>query len=125
MPKRVLDVGQCVPDHTAIRRMLETNFNVSITQTKLPDDTLAALRGEKYDLVLINRKLDEDYSDGTEILKQIKADPAIAATPVMIVTNYPEHQTAAVAAGAEYGFGKAELANSETVERLQRYLGAE
>ena len=30
---------------------------------------------EPFDLVLVNRKLDSDYSDGLEIIKQIKADP--------------------------------------------------
>jgi len=123
MPKRVLDVGQCDPDHGAIRRMLEANFDVTITRAKLPDDAIAQLYAGKYDLVLINRKLDEDYSDGVEILKQIKADPVLASVPVMIVTNYPEHQEAAVALGAEYGFGKAELGVSQTVERLENFLG--
>ena len=74
MPKRVLDVGQCVPDHQTIRTFLDQHFDVEITQTHGPDDTLAELRGGRYDLVLINRKLDRDYSDGLEIVKQIKAD---------------------------------------------------
>lgn len=125
MPKRVLDVGQCPPDHAAIRVMLEANFDVEIVRAQLPSDTLAQLRSGKFDLVLINRKLDEDYSDGLEILKEIKADPRIAATPVMLVTNYPEHQAAAVAAGAEYGFGKLELRSPETLERLRKVLGEE
>jgi two-component system chemotaxis response regulator CheY len=125
MPKRVLDVGQCPPDHAAIRILLEANFDVEIVRAHLPSDTLAQLRSGKFDLVLINRKLDEDYSDGLEILKEIKADPRIAATPVMLVTNYPEHQAAAVAAGAEYGFGKLELRSPETLERLRKVLGEE
>ncbi len=125
MPRRVLDVGQCVPDHASIRTMLEANFDVEITRAHLPADTLSQLRTGKFDLVLINRKLDEDYSDGIEILKEIKADPKIAATPVMLVTNYADHQAAAVAAGAEYGFGKLEMAQAETLERLGKFLGKE
>jgi two-component system chemotaxis response regulator CheY len=71
---------------------------------------------------MINRKLDADYSDGIEIIRQIKADPQLAATPCMLVTNYPEHQEVAVAAGAEPGFGKLGYNRPETRERLARFL---
>jgi hypothetical protein len=30
MSKRVLDVGNCVPDHAAIRRLLETTFHADV-----------------------------------------------------------------------------------------------
>ena len=68
-------------------------------------------------------KLDEDYSDGIEILKQIKADPATAEVPVMLVTNYDEHQQAAVAEGALYGFGKLQYDDAEAIERVKAVLG--
>jgi CheY-like chemotaxis protein len=123
MAKRVLDVGQCVPDHAAIRRLVERQFGAEVVQAHGPSDTISALRSSSFDLVLINRKLDADYSDGIEILQTIKADPALAAVPVMLVTNYPEHQQAAVAAGAEEGFGKAQLAETATREKLERFLG--
>lgn len=123
MTKRVLDVGNCVPDHASIRHFIEGNFSAAVDQTHGPEDTLAALRKQAYDLVLINRKLDRDYSDGIEILKQIKADAQLADVPVMLVTNYADHQQAAVAAGATYGFGKLELAAGETIERVRAILG--
>lgn len=123
MTKRVLDVGQCPPDHAAIRHLLSGQFGAEVIQAHQGDDTLAALRQATYDLVLVNRKLDRDYTDGLEIIKQIKADPDLQHTPCMLVTNYAEHQQAAVEAGAEYGFGKAELNKPETRERLQQVLG--
>jgi CheY-like chemotaxis protein len=122
MPKRVLDVGNCVPDHAAIRRLLETQFQAEVTQTHGREDTLEALQRQAFDLVLVNRKLDEDYSDGMEIIGQIKAHPALAKTPCMLITNYAEQQEAAVAAGAEYGFGKMELRSPDTHEKLARFL---
>ena len=122
MPKRVLNVGQCDPDHATICRYLTREFDVEIERARLPADTLSALRGGAFDLVLINRKLDEDYSDGIEILRAIKTDPALASVPVMLVTNYPEHQQAAVNAGAAYGFGKLEFAQPETRDRLAKFL---
>src|SRR5665213_2918019 len=97
--KRVLDVGQCVPDHAAIRRLLEGNFKANVVQAHDSSEAMEQLRNGQFDLVLINRKLDLDYSDGIEILKQIKADSQVAHVPVMLVTNYSEHQDAAVLAG--------------------------
>jgi CheY-like chemotaxis protein len=122
--KRVLDVGNCVPDHSAIRNMLVSTFQAEVLQTHGPEDTLDLLHREPVDLVVINRKLDRDYSDGLDILKQIKADEQIAHIPVMLVTNYAEHQEAAVKEGAEYGFGKLQLSTPETRDRLARFLNA-
>ena len=122
MSKRVLDVGNCVPDHAAIRSLLERTFGAEVVQTHGPDDTLSELKGGAFDLVLINRKLDQDYSDGLDILKAIKADAALAKTPVMLITNYEDHQAVAVAAGAEPGFGKLSLKTPQTLERLGKFL---
>jgi CheY-like chemotaxis protein len=121
MPKHILDVGQCVPDHAAIRRLLESQFGCHVEQTHQMDDTLARMREKSFDLVLVNRKLDADYSDGIDIINAIKADPQLAATPVMLVTNYPEHEQLAVEAGAEPGFGKDSLRSPQTLERLAKY----
>jgi CheY-like chemotaxis protein len=124
MVKRlVLDVGNCGPDHAAIRRMLEQNFGVDVLQAHGSTDTLEMLRARRVDLVLINRKLDQDYSDGTEILKQIKADPGLATVPVMLVTNHEEYQRAAIDLGAERGFGKLSLNDRTTKELLSQFLG--
>lgn len=118
----VLDVGNCVPDHASIKKMLTRHFDVEVLQTHAGDDTLALLKQRSVDLVLINRKLDRDYSDGVEILKQIKGDRLLAKTPVMIITNYAEQQDAAVALGAERGFGKLELQDPATQQKLSALL---
>jgi two-component system chemotaxis response regulator CheY len=122
MAKCVLDVGNCVPDHGAIRAMLEHTFGAVVVQTHGTDDTLALLREGPVDLVLVNRKLDQDYSDGLEIIRAIKADAQLARIPCMLISNYPDQQEVAVAAGAEYGFGKQELHAATTRERLAAFL---
>jgi len=121
--KRVLDVGQCQPDHLAIRNFITERFDATVHQSHGLQDTLAALHSECFDLVLINRKLDRDYSDGIEVLKAIKAEEQLTAVPVMLVTNYQEHQQTAVAAGGVPGFGKNEFHEPHTLERLAHYLG--
>ncbi|HMP07461.1 MAG TPA: response regulator [Lacipirellulaceae bacterium] len=122
--KRVLDVGNCGPDHAAIKQYLAGQFDCEVLQAHGEEDALAALRGGGVDLVLINRKLDRDYSDGVDILRRIKADPDLAATPVMLVTNYADHQDAAVALGALRGLGKLELGRPEPRARLAPVLEA-
>jgi len=122
MSKRVLSVGQCVPDHTAISRMLKSRFGAEVIAADQGDDALAVLRGGLIDLVLVNRKLDCDYTDGLEIIRRIKADELFQDVPCMLISNYAEHQETAVAAGAERGFGKAELEKPDTQQRLKQYL---
>ncbi len=122
MAKHVLSVGQCGPDTATLGAFVERHFSALLATADTGDEARAALAAEKFDLVLVNRKLDIDYSDGIEIIRQIKADPRFAAIPCMLVTNYPEHQQAAVAAGAEPGFGKLEYGRPETCAKLARFL---
>src|SRR4051794_28598324 len=108
MAKRVLDVGQCGPDHGSIRSYLKRNFDCDVVQVDDAAGALAQLRAGQFDLVLVNRKLDCDYSDGVDVIRALKADPVAASVPVMLVTNYPEHQDSAIEVGAIRGFGKLE-----------------
>lgn len=122
MPRQVLSVGQCGPDHSSISRFLKSSFDVVISTADTIVDAMYDLRATKYDLVLVNRKLDADYSDGGELIRLMKADPVLADVPIMLVSNYPEHQANAVALGAEPGFGKLELGKSDVVSRLEAFL---
>jgi CheY-like chemotaxis protein len=122
MPKRVLDVGQCGPDHFAIRSYLTRNFDCEVVQVDDADSALAELHNGEFHLVLVNRKLDMDYSDGVDVVHALKADPRAANVPVMLVTNYPEHQDAAIAAGAVRGFGKLEFEKPETRAKIAEIL---
>ncbi|MEQ9409613.1 MAG: hypothetical protein RIK87_17895 [Fuerstiella sp.] len=118
----ILSIGQCRPDQAAINHFLKSNFDVDVVHTDLAHESFATLRATRVSLVLINRKLDADYSDGMEILSAIKSDAQLSDVPVMLVSNFPEWQQKAVQAGAIYGFGKAELNSAETVERLRSVL---
>lgn len=122
MTKTVLDVGNCAPDHRAIKEMLTRNFGVQVIQAHSGTDTLEFLRSNPIDLVLINRKLDQDYSDGVEVLKLIKQDIDVASTPVMLITNHEEYQQQAVQMGALLGFGKLALHSEETRVHLAAVL---
>ncbi|WP_298865588.1 hypothetical protein [uncultured Gimesia sp.] len=123
MTKRVLSVGQCVPDTNSLVRFLTNNFSVEIDQSDVEVDTLEKMKKQSYDLVMINRKLDADYSDGIELIQKIKESSEVKSSRLMLVSNFPEYQEEAVQAGAEYGIGKNEYQNPETAEKLKPYLG--
>ncbi len=125
MPKTLLDCGNCRPDFSAIRQLATSHFDATVLQSHGLDDTLDILRKQEVDLVTINRKLDHDYSDGLEVAKAIKADPEISSVAVMLVTNFDEHQEAAVAVGCVRGFGKLSLNTPATHEALEVFLGSD
>jgi two-component system chemotaxis response regulator CheY len=123
MPKRVLDIGNCNPDHAAIRGLIQSNFDAEVVRAHGWRDASAELQPGRIDLVLVNRRLDRDHSDGLEIIRQIKSDERLAAVPCMLISNFADFQARAIEIGAEPGFGKAELDEPATVEKLQRFLG--
>ena len=103
--------------------MLETNFQqVSLIQAHSAEEVWELLRSRDVDLLLVNRLLDRDQSDGLEIIKRVKANPELAATPCMLISNFDEAQHLALEAGAEVGFGKQRLQEIGTRKSLARFL---
>ena len=119
---KVLDVGNCDLDHGNIADLLRQHFAAEVHRAHSPEEALRALQRESYDLVTVNRLMDRDGSEGLEIIKSIKSDPTLVHTPVMMITNFAEHQSLAEQAGAVPGFGKAAIGDPETIERLAEYL---
>jgi DNA-binding NtrC family response regulator len=123
--KTVLSIGQCRPDGAAITYYLQSNFSAVVTAADTAGAAMHLLASEHFDLVLINRILDADGSSGMDILKTIRLNAAWDTLPVMLVSNYPQWQEAAVAGGALPGFGKAELNRPETRQKIGAVLGAD
>ncbi|MEM9366366.1 MAG: response regulator [Planctomycetota bacterium] len=122
MPKTLVDCGNCGPDFQSIRQMVTTHFDVTVVQTHGLEDTLEVLRSRDVDLVTVNRKLDRDYTDGMDVIRGIKSEPDLGDVPVMLVTNYEEHQQAAIETGATLGFGKLQIDAPETKSLLEPFL---
>ena len=105
--------------------LFDEQKSIVVEQAHVPEDTLDEL-GVQASYVSGPQsiwKLDRDYTDGVEIIKAIKGDAELSSLPVMLVTNLAEHQDAAVALGAERGFGKLEYNRPKTSEKLQPILG--
>jgi CheY-like chemotaxis protein len=88
----VLDVGQCGFDHSSIATYLADRFGSRVERADGLDDTHQALRQGRFDLVLVNRVLDQDGSSGLELIQTLKEDSqeSLKAIPVMLVSDYPE-----------------------------------
>jgi len=120
--KRVLDIGNCGPDHHSLTMMVTRNFddNIAVDQAHQAVDALTLLKQHEYALVIVNRLLDCDGTEGMDVVRQVKAEQP--DLPVMLVTNFEEHQRAAVEAGCETGYGKNDLFSPGTVELFRKYL---
>lgn len=123
MSKIVVDCGNCGPDYNSIRKLIQSHFSAAVLQTDGLEDTVELLQQRPVDLLLVNRKLDRDYSDGIDVVRALKADQRFAHVPVMLVTNYDEHQQEAISIGAVRGFGKLALDDPATVALLADVLG--
>jgi CheY-like chemotaxis protein len=123
-PKRVLSAGQCGFDHHGIARTLNKAFGAEVEPADTPEEVLEQLRQGAFDLVLVNRVLDADGSSGLDLIRRIKEDEQLRPVPVMLVSNHEDAQAEAVRAGAERGFGKAELGHAQMIERVRLVFGA-
>lgn len=120
--KRVLSVGQCFADHSAITRVLNGTFAAEVIAADSTRQALDQLRRETFALVLVNRVYDADGSSGMELIRALKADEQLRSLPVMLVSNYEDAQTQAVEAGATLGFGKAALGEPQMLARVEPFL---
>ena len=122
MTRKILDVGQCGPDHIRISRMLKDNFDVDVQMAETHNEAMLKLRNGDFDLILLNRIYDATGGQGLDTLRALKSDDATSGIPVMLISNYEEAQQSAVAEGAVQGFGKSELADPATADRLRQFL---
>lgn len=122
MMSLVISIGQCGFDHSRITETLRQAFQAEVMPADTFDEALPLIARKRPALILVNRKLDLDGSDGLAIIRELRSGAATANLPVMLVSNYPEFQAQAVALGAAEGFGKAELQRPETLAKLEAFL---
>ena len=124
MGKKVVLVGHCGADSSYLKlsvRQADPDAQVlSATSTAELKQHLDA----GADLVLFNRQVDYGFSsyEGVEIIREFKQSHPDAR--MMMITNYPEAQQAAIDAGALPGFGKRELGSQRVKDLLKQTLGS-
>ena len=85
MSKRIL-VVEDQPDNRRILRDLLTSAGYQIIQAEDGEAALAAVARDRPDLILMDIQL--PLLDGYEVTRRIKADPALRAIPIIVVTSY-------------------------------------
>ena len=120
--KRVLSVGQCGADHYGISLTFRQAFGVEVEAASTQTEALRLLRQTPFDLVLVNRIFDRDGDSGVDLIRSAKADEGLRTTPMLLISNYADAQREAVEAGAEPGFGKADLGRPEMLEIVRPFL---
>ncbi|MBV9122118.1 MAG: response regulator [Planctomycetes bacterium] len=121
--KRVLSIGQCLADHSALSRTFQKNFGAEVVSADSGAEALALLRQEPFHLVLVNRVLNADGSSGVRVIQEIRQQENLTQVPVMLVSNYEDAQQEALAAGALPGFGKSSLGHPRMLARVKEVLG--
>ena len=125
MAQRIALIGHCGPDSSYLR--MAVSRAAKGAQIVSADDTasLDQLIAEGVDLLLFNRVLDYGFDDteGAAVIRKLRA--AHPNLKMMLVSNYPEAQAEALAAGALPGFGKREMGSPRVTDLIRSALEAE
>ncbi len=112
---RVILVGHCIPDSMFLTRFVRKHAKGATVERVNKDAALTEVLGQPM-VLLINRVLDGRFADlsGQRVLEQTLNTPSVP----LLISNHADAQQAASEAGALRGFGKAELGNPESAQRL-------
>jgi hypothetical protein len=111
-------VGHCWPD----RRALKSAVTRAVPGARVVNAGDMAALGAPVDgktVLLVNRVLEGRFAihDGVELIRRLYEGDDPPTT--ILVSDYPEAQADAVAAGARPGFGKSQLRDEQTARRLR------
>jgi DNA-binding NarL/FixJ family response regulator len=122
--KKILLVGHCGPDSSFLRLTIKKAAKeAEILSADDGAGLTKILETTDIDLVLFNRELGYGFEPdlGVEMIRTLRqTQPNLK---MMLVSNYPEAQQAAEAAGALPGFGKKELGTPRVTDLIRDTLG--
>lgn len=122
MAHRIVLVGHCGPDSSFLRIAAKRAAPHAEITAAHDAASLKAEIERGASLLLINRVLEYgfDTEHGVELIQRVVAQSPAVKT--MLVSNFPEAQAAAVAAGALPGFGKSELNQPHVMRNIAAAL---
>jgi two-component system chemotaxis sensor kinase CheA len=116
-----------VVDDSLTTRMLEQSILESagyeVDLATSGEQGLEKARARRYDLLLVDVEM--PGMDGFTVVEQIRADPKLAPTPVVLVTSRvaPADLARGKAAGANAHIAKGEFDQVDFLERINRLIG--
>lgn len=122
-PARILVVDDSITTRTLEKTILEAEgFRVRLAVDGL--DALDSLRREPFDLVISDVQMPR--LDGFGLLRALKADPAFASIPVILVTSRdsPDEVQRGMELGANAYIVKQRFEQRELLETVGQFLGA-
>src|SRR5258706_6065319 len=120
--KKVVLVGHCGAD-SSYMRIAVASAGPAVSVVSVDDEEgLTAALTNGVELALVNRIIDWGFEeqDGVALISRLRRTHPNLKT--MLVSNYPDAQAAAVAAGALPGFGKREIGGAKVKEILPMAL---
>lgn len=120
MPKQILSVGNCSYDFGTLSQALEAKFDVALQNAETADEAEQVLKKQQFDLIVVNRLFDINQDSGIALIKKLKEQKL--ATPMMLISNFPESQEEAVGVGAVPGYGKKAVGKPEMLDLVGQYL---
>lgn len=115
-------IGHCGPDSSYLRMVCGQAAKGAQVLMADDDSELQDVLGQDVDLLLFNRELGYGFTHkmGVEAIKYLRGlNPNLR---MMLVSNYPDAQAAAVANGALPGFGKREIGSPRVIEAIRAAL---
>lgn len=121
-PPRILLIGHCGPDATYLRMAVKDALGqVSLASA---DDTKSMEHAleQGVDLILLNRDLGMDFTpdSGVDMIRNLKS--RYPSVRMMLISNFPQSQSEAAAAGAVPGFGKRAIGSPNARQLLRSAL---
>ncbi len=125
MAKKIALVGHCGPDSSYLRIAVSRAHRAATIVSADDSQELKRVLDDGVDLLLLNRQLDYGFDDdeGVALIRKLRAK--YPELKMMLVSNYPDAQAQAIAAGALPGFGKREIGTPRVSELLQQALAAD
>ena len=121
--KVVALVGHCGPDTSYLRMaVMSADRSIQVVSADDADELDGLINKGGLDLVLFNRELGWGFESslGVDVIRQLRTKhPNLK---MMLVSNYPDAQAAAVAAGALPGFGKREIGGPRVPQLIKDAL---
>ena len=115
----VMLVGHCGPDAIMLKTVAQRALPGSSVELVNDQEALDAAL-ERDVVLLVNRELDGAFRTGRGGIDLIRhLGESATKAPMLLVSNFPEAQVEAEAAGAMPGFGKSNLYDDDTTRRLK------